>query len=315
MHVSVILCTYNRCRLLPTALNSLALSRVPAELAWEVLVVDNHSPDGTREVVEQSCRQHPGRIRYLLEVQPGKSHALNTGIREARGRILAFVDDDVRVEPVWLANLTAPLCDGPWVGTGGRILPEETFRAPAWLPVKERYALAPLALFDLGSEAGPLSEPPFGTNMAFQKRMFEEYDGFRTDLGPRPGIEMRNEDTEFGGRLLAAGERLRYQPSAVVYHGVPASRLRQEYFLAWWWAKARADIRQYGCPARPRPFARRVPLCLVRRLARWTLCWLITTEPSRRFSHKIKVWTQLGALAESWQGRRSDEFREFSAKA
>src|SRR5208283_4613883 len=121
MHVSVILCTYNRCRLLPTALNSLALSRVPAELAWEVLVVDNNSRDGTREVVEHFCRQHPGRFRYLLEAELGKSHALNAAIREARGGILAFVDDDVRVEPAWLANLTAPLCDGSWVGAGGRI--------------------------------------------------------------------------------------------------------------------------------------------------------------------------------------------------
>ena len=63
-----------------------------------------------------------------------------------------------------------------------------------------------------------LSQPPFGTNMAFQKKVFEKHGGFRLDLGPRPGSELRNEDTEFGRRLLAAGERLRYEPSATVYH-------------------------------------------------------------------------------------------------
>ena len=47
-------------------------------------------------------------------------------------------------------------------------------------------------------------------NMAFRKSMFEKYGGFCTDLGPRPGSEMRNEDIEFVNRLFAAGERLWY---------------------------------------------------------------------------------------------------------
>ena len=72
--------------------------------------------------------------------------------------------------------------------------------------------------------------------------MFEKYGGFRTDLGPRPGSEIRSEDTEFGWRLLAAGERLRYEPSAVVYHSVSGeSASDKQYFLAWWFDKARAE--------------------------------------------------------------------------
>jgi hypothetical protein len=55
--------------------------------------------------------------------------------------------------------------------------------------------------------------------MAFQRRVFAEYGLFRTDLGP--GREIRsNEDSEFGHRLLAAGEQLKYEPTAVVYHSV-----------------------------------------------------------------------------------------------
>src|SRR5438445_7610660 len=86
---------------------------------------------------------------------------------------------------------------------------------PRWLSLGSRSAMAPLVQFDLGDVACELSEPPFGTNMAFRKSMFEKYGGFRTDLGPRPGSEIRSEDSEFGGRLLAAGERLRYEPSAL----------------------------------------------------------------------------------------------------
>jgi glucosyl-dolichyl phosphate glucuronosyltransferase len=304
MNITVILCTYNRCQTLAKALASVAVSTLPESIEWEVLVVDNNSTDRTREVVEDYCRLYPGQFRYLFEPQPGKSHALKAGIQTARGDILAFMDDDVTVEPTWLQNLTAALHDGQWVGAGGRILPEQTFSPPRWLPLQDRYALAPLVLFDLGPRAGALTEPPFGTNMAFQKKVFEKYDGFRTDLGPRPGSEIRNEDTEFGHRLLAAGERLRYEPSAVVYHSVSENRVQKEYFLAWWFDKARADIWQGGIPCDTRWFVAGIPLYLFRRLAVWTVRWMVAVEPSRRFSNKIKAWTVAGQILECYRQPR-----------
>lgn len=304
MNITVILCTYNRSQSLSKALDSVAVSTLSKSVEWEVLVVDNNSKDQTREVIEGYCRRYPGRFRYLFEPQPGKSHALNTGIQEAQGDILAFMDDDVIVEPTWLQNLTTALHDGQWVGAGGRILPEQTFLPPRWLPLQDRYALAPFALFDLGPKAEALTEPPFGTNMAFQKKVFEKYGGFRTDLGPRPCSEIRNEDTEFGHRLLVAGERLRYEPSAVVYHSVSENRIQKKYFLTWWFDKARADIRQYGIPPDTRWFVAGIPLYLFRRLAVWTVRWIVAVEPSRRFSNKIKAWTAAGQILECSRQRR-----------
>jgi glucosyl-dolichyl phosphate glucuronosyltransferase len=298
MDISVILCTYNRSQSLANALASIAAQELPASISWEVLIVDNKSHDRTRTVIEQFCREYPARFRYLFEPQPGKSFALNMGIREAGGDILAFVDDDVVVDTSWLANLTAPLRDGDWAGSGGRILPDWTCAPPKWLPRHGRYRLAPLAIFDLGLQAGPLLEPPFGTNMAYRKLMFWTYGGFRTDLGPRPGSEIRNEDTEFGARLLSAGERLRYEPSAVVYHAVPQNRLRKGYFLDWWFDKARADVRQYGSTEETSWCIAGIPICLFRKLARWTVCWLLTLTPSARFSRKLKTWSVIGAIVE-----------------
>lgn len=112
MNITVILCTYNRCESLAKALESAAALRLPESVEWEVLVVDNNSTDQTREVVEAFCRRHTGRFRYLFERQQGKSYALNAGIREAGGNVLAFTDEDVTVEPPWLKNLTAALHDG-----------------------------------------------------------------------------------------------------------------------------------------------------------------------------------------------------------
>jgi glycosyltransferase involved in cell wall biosynthesis len=298
MRVSVILCTYNRCHSLATALESVAASELPDSVPWEVLVVDNNSKDKTSDVVAEFGRRYPGRFRYLFEPQQGKSSALNAGIREARGQILAFMDDDVVVDGKWLQNLTAVFQKQEWAGAGGRILPERAFIPPAWLALGSKYALAPLALFDLGPQPDELTEAPFGTNMAFRKELFEKIGGFRTDLGPRPGSEARSEDTEFGDRALSAGQRLWYEPSAIVYHSLPAHRLQKRYFLTWWRDKTKADIRAFGLSKPGRLQVAGVPLYFFPRLANWTLQWISAIQPSRRFSNKLKVWMVLGAIAE-----------------
>src|ERR1700677_975166 len=152
MKVTVILCTYNRCRSLARTLNSLTVQELPESLDWQVLIVDNNSKDQTREVVEDFCLRHPRRFRYLFEHQQGLSYARNAGVREAGGDVLAFTDDDVTLEPTWLWNLTSILLDGEYAGSGGRILAEQAFVPPRWLPVHERYALAPLTIFDGGPD-------------------------------------------------------------------------------------------------------------------------------------------------------------------
>ena len=99
MNITVILCTFNRSQSLVRALGSVVLSRLPEAVTWEVLVVDNNSCDQTREVVADFCARYPGRFRYVFESEPGKSNALNRGVAEAHGDVLAFMDDDVIVDP------------------------------------------------------------------------------------------------------------------------------------------------------------------------------------------------------------------------
>jgi len=301
MDISVVLCTYNRCKILPQALESVLGSTLPSSIDWELLVVDNNSTDQTRQVVEEYCRRFPDRIRYVFEMQQGLSRARNRGIREARGTIIAFMDDDVTVEPGWLQTLTSSLRDGHWAGAGGSVVPQWTSSPPAWLPLSDRYALAPLAMFDPKLEAGPLDEAPFGANMAFRKEMFEKYGDFRTDLGRCGASMLSNEDTEFGDRLLRAGEHLRFEPSAVVRHPVPENRLQTAYFLKWSFDKARSDVRQSGVPTDTKWLIAGVPLYLFRRLAAWTVRWLVTTDSSRRFGAKQRVWGRVGEIQECYR--------------
>ena len=307
MDITVILCTYNRCQSLAKALESLAAQTLPSAVEWEVLVVDNNSKDQTRTVAEDYSRRHPGRFRYLFEPQPGKSHALNAGIRDSHGDIIAFIDDDATAEPTWLQNLTSGLHGNEWAGAGGRIVPAKNISFPRWFPPDEPRLFRTLALFSCGLEPGPLTEPPLGTNMAFRKELFERYGGFRTDLGPCPGSEIRGEDTEFGGRILAAGARMRYEPAAIVLHPVSPDRLRKQYFLTWWFDKGRSEFRQFGIPRDATWFVAGVPLSLFRRLARWTLLWILSISPARRFSCRLKVWTLAGQIVESYRHGHSRE--------
>jgi glycosyltransferase involved in cell wall biosynthesis len=317
MKITVVLCTYNRCRSLSEALTSLAASMLPDSVSWEVLVVDNNSNDQTRDVVEEFCNRYPGHFRYLLESRPGKTFALNAGIGESQSDILAFTDDDVTVDPAWLQNLTAALHGSDWAGSSGRTLPGGHFAPPRWVPLGRPYILAPLALFDPGPQARQLDEAPFGNNMAYRREVFEKYGSFRTDLGPRAASKepQKSEDIEFGNRLLAAGERFWYEPSAVLYHSIPLERLQRQYFLNWWFDKSRSDIRAFGIPPGAKWFIGGVPLYLFRRLAVWTLRWIIALEPSQRFDCKRKAWCMTAQIMECYRkSRESDSKRVCDAR-
>ena len=304
MDVSVILCTYNRDVELSRALDSIAALHCPSTLEWEVVVVDNNSRDRTRAVVEKFADRYGDRFRYVFEGQQGKSYALNTGIREARGEVVAFMDDDVTVDPDWLCNVTLPLMSGNWAGVGGRVFPERDVMFPNWLKRDSPFVVGPLVMFDLGPEAGSLKEAPFGANMAFRKTVFQKHGGFRTDLGPCPGSELRGEDSEFVRRLMTAREPLFYEPSAIVYHSVSEQRLTREYFLAWWLDKGRSDVRTMGASLKSGLSVAGVPLVFFRRLLVWLLKWSTSIGASARFHAKLTAWYLAGQIVEFYRQRR-----------
>jgi glycosyltransferase involved in cell wall biosynthesis len=294
--ITVILCTYDRHQSLAKALESIAASKLPDSIEWETLVVDNNSTDRTREVVGDFCRRYPGRFRYLFEPLQGKSYALNSGIRESRGTILAFADDDATVEPDWLWNLTSALHDGKWAGAGGRIIPVWPAPLPRWLSTEDPNTMGPYVAFDLGMEAGQLTRPPYGANMAFRREQFEEYGGFRIDVGPRP-----REDIEFAQRLLTGGERLRYEPRAVVHHPVTEDRMTKGYVLRWWFSYGYSEVVESRQQSDSRWILCRVPIYLLRRLLRWTLQWMVSFRAPRRFSCKRAVWYIAGTVLACYQ--------------
>jgi glycosyltransferase involved in cell wall biosynthesis len=301
--ITVVLCTYNRARILAKALESVATQAMPQSVGWETLVVDNNSTDDTPHVVEDFQRRYPERIRYLFEPQQGLSYARNAGIREARGDILAFIDDDETADPRWLENLTANLHSGEWAGAGGRVLTQWNGPRPPWLALDSSFTLGPLGFFDPGTEEGQITLPPVGGNMAFRREVFEIHGGFRTDLGRSGSSLMSCEEIEFGRRLMAAGQRLRYEPSAITYQATDERHLRKKYFLRWWFDKGRSDVKAFGIP----PNAKRllgVPVELIRCAAVEGARWMVAANECGRFICRLKICCYAGHAYESYRQSR-----------
>jgi glycosyltransferase involved in cell wall biosynthesis len=101
--LSIVVCSYNGARSLGVSLASLAAQDLAAD-DYEIVVVDNASTDTTRAIVDEFALQH-ANVRCVPEPVPGKSRALNTGIRASRATHIAFTDDDVLVSPDWAGRI------------------------------------------------------------------------------------------------------------------------------------------------------------------------------------------------------------------
>src|SRR5208337_1570815 len=191
-----------------------------------------------------------------------------------------------------------------WVGAGGRILPERGFSPPRWLAINGRYSMGGVVgLFDRGDKPAELDWAPFGANMAFRREMFEKYGAFRTELGPPPS-ELRGEDTEFGQRLMSAGERLRYEPLAIAYHRMPVNRLSKDCFLSWWFGFGRASARKWGrgpdilgLPRRYLSIVKTAIATMVTIMPRW----MLASKAQQRFFYKALIWRKAGEIYEFYR--------------
>jgi len=297
---TVIIATYNRARTLRTTLESLERQIVPAGFDWELLVVDNNSSDDTLDVVESFGAAMPGRIRYLFERQQGKSFALNTAIARARGEILAFTDDDVLLDPHWLASLVTRLREYGCACAGGRIFPAWAQKKPDWLETEGPYRLGSVVVsMDLGEQPCWFVDTlPLGANMAITARALRHIGPFRTDLGPTAGSEIRGEDSDICRRLLAAAERILYVPDAIAFHPVDDRRLHRSYFERYYFDQGRAVTREEGIP-RAAVCYFGVPRYLIPQACMRLASWMLSTDVKRRFYHKLQFRYSLGRIVEA----------------
>ncbi|MGI9106248.1 MAG: glycosyltransferase [Pyrinomonadaceae bacterium] len=231
--VSVVISTYNRCDILPGALESV-LAQKTGGVRYEVVVVDNNSTDRTREVIEAFInRGHSSNMQYVFEGRQGLSYGWNAGIERARAPIIAFTDDDTRVARDWVAAIKRAFDEHPEVDfVGGKVLPRWKSTPPAWL-TREHWA--PLALADHGDTTfySNADYPVCFVSKSFRRAAFDRVGLFAPELGRiRDGIGSA-EDHDLMLRLWRAGRQGMYAPSVVSHADVQPERLTKAYHRAW----------------------------------------------------------------------------------
>jgi len=215
--ISVCVATYRRPRGLERLLESLTRQKLRPGASFELVVVDNDAEGSAAPVLDCFAERLP--LRAFSEPRRNIAHARNLALERARGRWLAFVDDDEQAHEGWLAAYLSRIeagedADG-WLGP---VLPRLEQPGPEWLPV-ERFFGRPRP--QSGSQ---VALAQLCTSNACLRRRLLEVRRFDPGLGRSGGS-----DTELFGRLLRAGACFRWCDEAVVSESIPPSRHR----LAW----------------------------------------------------------------------------------
>jgi glucosyl-dolichyl phosphate glucuronosyltransferase len=218
--------------MLDRVLTHLRTLRMPPGVDWELLVVNNNCTDDTDAVIARHVGSLP--IRRSYEPVAGISHARNRALQESRGEVIAWTDDDAFPEPDWIIKLLDGMKTLDAELVFGRVEPQwETGHPPYWYVPKFR---GMFALNDLGGPLRLVTEPHivgFNVNMAFRKSLTDRLGPYRFDIGT--GRMAGGEDIDLFNRAHLDHARIAYQPDAVVWHYIPASRCTKSFYRRYTW--------------------------------------------------------------------------------
>lgn len=284
--VSVIVSTRDRAHYLPEVLRTLAAQ--DCETPFEVIVIDNGSTDGTSALLREWC-ERDSRFRTECEPRPGLSRGKNAGIRIARAPLLLFTDDDMRVNPRWVASYHALFAGNENTAlllAGGPIIPipHDLATWPDWLADA---ALADAGMLDHREQrALQKFEYVWGGNMAVPRRLFDRFGSWDETAGLQGDGRVTREDSEFfedtelQDRVRNAGGSTWFCPRAVVYHRVDRASVTPRRILTTAFARGRNDFWRDGLrnldrvELVPKRNALEAMIALAESLLRWGF-WLL----------------------------------------
>lgn len=228
--------TYNGASRLTKIIDRLRAQIKTADLAWEIIIVDNNSNDNTAKVVQnyQANWIEAYPLRYCFEPKQGLAFARQRAVAEAQGEFIGFLDDDILPELDWVAAAYKFGKEHPKAGGyGGQIhgefevKPPENFdRIKSFLAIRERGSKPHLY------EPENLSLPP-GAAMVIRKQAWNEAVPSRLTLvGRVNGSMLAGEDFESLMYMHKAGWEIWYNPAMHAYHQIPGYRLEKEYLIA-----------------------------------------------------------------------------------
>jgi len=239
MLLSIIICTFRRHDRVDLALASLVRQKRQSAV-FEVLVVENDT--SATSPTASVCANYEGKlpIRHILEPRIGLSYARNAGLKQARGRFLAYLDDDAEATDGWLSAL-ASLCETQNPDfCGGPSLPLYRSPKPQWY--LDKYATA----YVYGSEPRWLKQGEWlgGMNFIVEKTICMDMGGFNVHLGMTGSTVAYGEETDLMLRAWEAKPRLKvfYHPEASVRHEVRPEKMTLKWLVSAAWAGGRSSV-------------------------------------------------------------------------
>jgi glucosyl-dolichyl phosphate glucuronosyltransferase len=239
--VSVIICTYASERWDDLAASVDSVRRQSVSPA-EIIVVVDHNPDLLEKARRSLCAalvvENPG--------EKGTSGARNAGLKIAKGRLLAFLDDDAVADAHWLERLCA-WCNQPGVlGAGGKIIPHWLEPRPGWFPEEFGWVLG-YSYEGLPCRSAPVRNL-IGSSMVFNRAVFDNVGGFRSEIGRVGRRPVGCEETELciRARQRWPESQFMYEPDAQIWHRTPASRANWTYFVARCYAEGLSKAKVTG---------------------------------------------------------------------
>lgn len=314
MTLDVLVPTCNRVLLLERTIRSLLHAPVPDGLNVTITVINNHSTDGTAELLERLGAEFPGRFRVLYERRRGKSRALNVAIAQSTADLIGMIDDDEEIHPGWYTEVGRAMTDERLDFVGGPYVPVWTTDPPTWLP--DDY-LAVLGAVDNGSEPRDYTRtfPGIlkGGNAVIRRRTLLAVGPYAEHLGPSGSARMLScEDEEMYYRLLESGARGRYLPTLVIFHHVAVERLSRQYYRRWcfWRGVSRGQMdRRHPMAV---PYLAGVPRFLYGRAARGLINIAAHRLEGRRAAQSLDDELSVWDLAGYWWGRHIYTLARFS---
>jgi len=217
LKVSIIIATHARPESLAGLLASLKPHIDPAR--HQILIADN----GTAQPAP--ILDDIGPVVHIHDPQPGKCRTQNRAIAQARGEIIACLDDDLVVAPGYLSGVERFFAEhSEFAAMKGRVLPAANAEAIAGANA----CYLDLPIVDHGEQVIEV-RGVLGANMAFRASALASVGLFDERLGP--GAAGHEEETEISSRLRRAGFKIGYAPDALVYHDVDPARADRERFI------------------------------------------------------------------------------------
>lgn len=218
--ISVCIPTFKRQKLLSELLLSLGEIKVPEDYILEIIVVDNDEKESAKQIVEAIKKQIKYQIKYINQPVKNISIARNTALENARGELIAFIDDDETADKYWLSNLIECLNKYNADGVFGLVVPRFEDGIPDRFKKREYY-------FSEMGESGAEARFMFAGSVLFKAELFKIH---KISFDPEYGLT-GGEDADFFNRLKIKGAKFLNCKEAVSYEYISKDRTSTGFFL------------------------------------------------------------------------------------